>query len=320
MPPEPDSSLTLVIIFRQNPQCEGHNQDRICFDSRVPSRYRQVYPVRQEGARYIMKAGIAHGVAKDAIFAIYRDKESIVAGRSLGSLISSMPDIFSSVMTPFPNQPYFPIMGHAFALQIRAGEEQDLRIHVPMEEGLLGAFEAFAQVMKTSESERFKIMLVEKEKAELSLTLEEGGVVFHILDPLVTMYGITRMPFKVNPTAADINNVLRYAAHYYWHLRRTSSNKNLINAVDVELTALRELEGEYDDDLSPIRAPYGPNLNIDGVVNIVVDRTAMYGIKLINKTNRPLYPSLFFFDSGDLSISESSRNMHDSPQLRSLVL
>ncbi|PVF99210.1 hypothetical protein CPB86DRAFT_814161 [Serendipita vermifera] len=305
-------------IPQQNPQCEGHNQDRICFDSKVPSRYRHVYPVRQEGPRYIMKAGISHGIAKDATFAIYRDKQSIVAGQSLGLLISSRPEAFSSVMTLPPGHPIISITDGAFALQVRAGEEQDLRIHVPMEQGLLGAFEAFAQVMKESELGRFKIMLVDKEKAELSLSLENGSVVFNILDPLVTMYGVTQIPFKVNPEAADIIHVLRHAAHYYWHLRRTSSDKNLINAVDVELTALREVDGEYYDDLSPMRVPGGPNLNVDGVVNIVVDKRTMYGIKLVNKTSRPLYPYLFFFDSGDLSItpyfqSPSSGGRVDAP-------
>jgi hypothetical protein len=50
--------------------------------------------------------------------------------------------------------------------------------------------------------------------------------------------------------------------------------------------------------------PYGPDLNIDGVIDFIVDEKAMYGIRIVNDTAEPLYPYLFYFDNTDFSISE----------------
>jgi len=62
---------------------------------------------------------------------------------------------------------------------------------------------------------------------------------------------------------------------------------------------------ECDDFLMPILVPDTPNLVQDGVVDLCVDETSMYGIKITNDTNVALFPSLFYFDNSDLSIQSS---------------
>ena len=61
---------------------------------------------------------------------------------------------------------------------------------------------------------------------------------------------------------------------------------------------LEELD-DYDDDFNPIVKPVGDNLNVEGVVDLVVNTDDLYGIKLVNNSAYDLYPSLFFFDNSD---------------------
>jgi hypothetical protein len=133
-----------------------------------------------------------------------------------------------------------------------------------------------------------------KVEAELDIALEDGQVVFNILDPRVTNFGLTRIPFHISPKADDVYPVIRAAARYLWHLR-TNKNPAFQNKVRIEFKQLmvtREIQ------------PYGPDLNIDGVIDFIVDEKAMYGIRIVNDTAEPLYPYLFYFDNTDLSISE----------------
>jgi len=187
-------------------------------------------------------------------------------------------------------------------LQTRTGEEEDLRLHVQLDDKLAPIFEALGQEMQREGSDRRRISLVEKDKAELDISLDGDQVVFNILNPQVTQFGLHQMPFRVNPTYDDVFPVINASAHYYWHLRRNNSDRVLQNRIDVVFTKVKELE-TYDDDFNPIIEPVGDNLNVEGVVNLVVDPDDMYGIKIVNRSSLDLYPSLFFFDNSDLSIA-----------------
>jgi len=136
----------------------------------------------------------------------------------------------------------------------------------------------------------------------LDISLEDGYVVFKPLNTLVTQWGLTRIPFRVSASIAEVNTVILASAHYFWHLRRTNTKQSLKNRVRIEFTRLKELNNQFDDDFNPLVAPDGPNLNINGTVDLIVDHNAMYGVKIVNDTNLALYPSLFFFDNSDLSI------------------
>jgi len=111
------------------------------------------------------------------------------------------------------------------------------------------------------------------------------------------------MPFRMESTYDDVYPVIRASAHYHWHLRRNNTSRRLQNYIQLEFKKVEELEDEYDDDFNAIIKPVGDDLNVAGVVDIVVNTDDMYGIKLINNSALDLYPSLFFFDNSDLSIS-----------------
>jgi len=165
-------------------------------------------------------------------------------------------------------------------------------------------FDAVFQKMQCSGSADKGFVVVPKEQADLDVEIEDGYVVFNILNPQVTKFGLFRMPFRLNPHVDDVYPVVAAAADYHWHLNRTQKKETFQNKVRVEFLKLKQDDEEFDENFNLIIRPDGPNLNMGGVVDIIVDKDAIYGINIINDTPLGLYPSLFFFDNSDLSISE----------------
>src|ERR1700754_1896675 len=80
----------------------------------------------------------------------------------------------------------FLFSSNAYAVQTRAGEKEDLRLNVALNENLLNVFRALVQQVQTSTSDTRKIQLVEMDgNPHFRVDLEEGRVVFENLDPMV---------------------------------------------------------------------------------------------------------------------------------------
>jgi hypothetical protein len=212
---------------------------------------------------------------------------------------------FTADMRLPDNTSAFVLVDMGYALQTRTGEEEDLRLHIAPDDTLALIFEALRQDMLRTDSNRRRISLVGKNKAELDIAIDGDRVIFNILNPQVTQFGLNQMPFRVDPTYDAIYPVVRASAHYYWHLRRNSTSRVLENHIQLDFKKLKELE-EYDEDFNLVLEPVGDNLNVSGIVDLVVNPDDMYGIKLVNTSDLDLYPSLFFFDNSDLSICEYS--------------
>ena len=248
-----------------------------------------------------MDAGAAHGINKGAEFAIYQDQESPPKTSPLGTLVVGETSAFTTIMNLPDNASGFVLTGIGYALQIKTGEEEDLRIHIALDDKLAPIFEALGKDMQRACSGHWKIVLLDKAKAELDIAVDGDRVVFNILNSQVTQFGLHRMPFRIKPTYDDVYRVIHASAHYHWHLRRHNISRILQDQVQLEFRKVKELD-DYDEDFNPIVEPVGDNLNVEGVVDLVVDTDDMYGIKLINNSAHDLYPALFFFDNSDLSI------------------
>ncbi|KAF9240013.1 hypothetical protein BU15DRAFT_61646 [Melanogaster broomeanus] len=279
--------------YRQNPQCEGFFQERTIFHSKAPSQQRVLYKIRREGDKLVMDAGAAHGIVNMAHFAVYRDRESTLEGTQLGTVVALHVDPFTTTLDITTDGSRFLLPEGGYALQTRAGIEEGLRVHIEVDEKLTPVFDVLGREMQRASSQ-MRILLVEKERAELDFALEGGYVVVNLLDSVVTTLGLTRMPFRIEPTADAHTST--------WHLRRKSKTQALHKKIEVEFTELIQSEEEYDDDLQPVIQPIGPNLNRENIVDLQIKSNAMYGIKITNNLDVPLYPSLFFFDNSDLSI------------------
>ena len=292
-----------AFFYSQNPQCEGYHQDRFFFDLKALSGRRTFYPVCENGDQYVMQAGAAHGVTNGAEFTVYQESEFPPRTPPLGSLVVCQISAFTSTLSLPPGGTRFALPQPTYALQSKAGVE-GFRLHVAPDETLTDLCATLAQETQYADSAHTKIMLVEKERAEMDIGIEDELVVFNIRNPLVTQFGLVRMPFQIRPHVGEVCPVIRAAAHYYWHLRRTNKKAPFENQVRIEFMRLKQDEEDFDENFNLITRPDGPNLNMGGVVDIVVDKDAMYGIKITNDTPLTLYPSLFYFDNSDLSISE----------------
>jgi hypothetical protein len=250
-----------------------------------------------------MEAGTAHGITGGAIFALYTNRNHTPAQVPVATLKASSINGSTTILVPLPGSARPDIKKQAFALLIKAGEDESFRLHVEPNEKLKAILDEVAEEREIYHPMEPKILFVEREKAELEIATDDEKLVFNIMDPLVREQGLCRLYGTSPLTLQDLGPVVRKAAHYFWHLRRTGNAKRLQDVVDIELRRLEEVDEEYDDMFNPVRRPYGPNLIKDGVIDIVIETEAIYGIKIINKSKVPLYPSLFYFDNSDLSIS-----------------
>ena len=286
-----------VYSISQNPQCEGVFRERSIFNGKVSDkRTARVYYkiLKSEGKTYMMpEAGETAGITVGTEFEVYQDRNSV---HLLGTVVAH--ELSASSTTLYAKGSRFALERDGVALKSRTGTEERVRIHV--EDGNLKS------LVKKADQNRRIIQLVERDRADFGMALENGKVVFNIYDSEVTVYGLTRMPYLIEPTVEAISPVLRAAAHFYWHRRRTlkSGRGQLAEKVKIEATELKLERVEYDDELKPVGV-YGPTSSRrkgGKVFDLQIGKT--YGWKIINNCKMPLYPALFYFDNSDWSISE----------------
>ena len=112
-------------------------------------------------------------------------------------------------------------------------------------------------------------------------------------------YGLTRMPYSLEPTLEAISPVIHAAAHFYWHRRRTlQTGRGLATKVEIEVMEL--------EDGMETGAVYGPTARVNwkGGNCFNLQTETAYRWRIFNKSNVALYPALFYFDNSDWSISE----------------
>lgn len=241
----------------------------------------------------IPDAGSAHGITVGAEFRVYQEQDF---GNLLGVVVAMELSPFSTILDARESR--FALEKDGVALQNFVGIEEHVRIHVADKKlkGLVG---------KMDPSQRIIRLVDRAHEADFGMGIENGKVVFHIFDPDVTKYGLTRMPLTLEPTLDDLSPVIRAAAHFYWHRRRTpqTSRTRLADFVEIEVTELRH-NGTYDDSFEPVLAPTNWKRGKDFSLQIKSGNETIYGWKIINKSKVPLYPALFYFDNSDWSISK----------------
>jgi hypothetical protein len=240
----------------------------------------------------VIDAGEAAGITVGAEFEVYQD-QNLASGDLLGTVVARDLSAFSTTL--YVKKSRFSLNGDGVALKSLAGTEERVRIHVT--DRILKNL-----VQKFDPNQRI-IQLAERNRAEFGMALENGKVVFNIYDSDVRSYGLTRMPYVLEPTIEAITPVLRDAAHFYWHRRRTDRGL-LAEKVKIEVTELKLVRVDYDNELKAVGV-YSPTASgSKGGKVFNVETEKLYGLKIINNCKMPLYPALFYFDNSDWSISE----------------
>ena len=241
------------------------------------------------------------GISLEAEFEVYQDQDS---DHLLGIAVVKELNPFSTKLRAKDHK--FVLEGDGVARQTSAGTQVPvLRIHVADE------LKALVEDIKRTDQSHRIIQMVERNQAEFGMALEDGKVVFDILDPLVLKYGLTRMPFtNLEPTIEAVSLVLRSAYHFYLHLRRTprvenDTGKGLADVVEIEMAEMEHDGVTFNDDFEPVLSPIKTSWKGGKEFELQIsDEGTVHGWKIINKSKVDLYPALFYFDISDWSISE----------------
>lgn len=293
----------------QNPQCEGPNQSRVLFNSRVSGQRRLFYQIgRSRAGGYVLKAGEAHDISTGAEFAVYSDRDE---PRPLCTMRAVETVAFASRLElTDDSDPYsFDHNAPKFALQTRIGKAEDVRLFIEPNPKFLDVFIRIVHEMQMMETTRRQFVLVDSRDAQpdLVITLKNGNQAeFEIMDPMSRNAGLTRMPFSVPADPYTLHPLLCSASDFYWHLHRSNKATSIKLSLKIDFECFKLTKtGQYDERFREIWMPDpdGGNLQAGGLMTIYVDDEAIYGFKVTNKTNIPLYAALFYFDMSDLGIA-----------------
>ncbi|KAK0234493.1 caspase domain-containing protein [Armillaria nabsnona] len=232
-------------------------------------------PTPMTPEQYILEAGEAHGITKNAEFVVFADRTK--ASESVWETQTALGTVVAVNTTAFTTMCNFSLRGDKTqrftllnpraALQTQVGDGQDVGLFVELAPELLPVFEQIAKEMKSSEAAKRTFFLVDshEDKPDLVITVDGNRIHFEIM-------------------------------HERW--------SPLAGKVNLECMKLKET-GEYTDDLEEILMPdpNGHNLNVGGVIMVDVNEDAIYGFKITNTSVVPLYVWMFYFDISDLSIS-----------------
>jgi hypothetical protein len=260
------------------------------FDGKAKRTASAYYKIRKSGGdTFVIDAGEAAGITVGAEFDVYEDQDS---GDSLGTVVAHKLSAFSTTLYA---KARIALDQDGVALKSRAGREELVGIHV--------ADKSLKDLVKKIDPNQRIVQLVERDRAEFGMSLENGKVIFDNYDSDVTKYGVTRMPHTLEPTLEAISRVIRAAAHFYWNRRRTPSTDRgrLAKKIEIEVN---ELEEDFDDDINPFYIPTNANCDWKIGEDLKLQTGTAYGWKITNNWAVSLYPSLFYFDDSDWSISE----------------
>ncbi|THV02695.1 hypothetical protein K435DRAFT_792310 [Dendrothele bispora CBS 962.96] len=306
--------ITRLHLKNQSPQCEGDNQTRILFNSKVTRPSCTLFNIEADASAsnpYIFKleAGEAHGITNKSQFAVYSDMKMTTL---LGTVTALNTTAFETRCTSEGGA--FTFQGTAYAIQTHAGEKQDmcLRFINTNDSALLNLFVCLGQEMQRADANKRTFRLVDTPNdsdtraPDLAISTQNGFVQFHIEEKTCQANGLTMMPYN-DVRVDDINlliSILRSAADFYWNLNL----KGCFLGSKVTVDCLKVVDsGKYTDDGDPIFTPQEVDgkevkLNVEERIIIDVDEDVNYGYRINNTSNKPLYAALFYFDVSDLSV------------------
>jgi hypothetical protein len=197
----------------------------------------------------------------------------------------------------------------AYARQVRCGPDEALRVHFTHPLTRVVTMKAVSSVAVNPDEVDVGFRDTAANQAEFIVDLDGNDAVFSTGNTLAKKYGLERLPHVVPAKAKDISHVLRFAARWNWHVQRKNTvSRPFTGMVDLEFIRLEQVDDGFDEQGVPIMKPMGKNMirvvESIGVVEMKVEPDHFFGLKIVNRTRRHLYPYLFHFDVKDQSIGE----------------
>ncbi|KAG6809127.1 hypothetical protein H0H92_001457 [Tricholoma furcatifolium] len=285
----------------QTPHCEGQHVSRRLFNKRGTGAdgafiFSQIAKTEDGTELYILHAGAAQGITEGSVFEVHITDlitDSRHANPPCGWLVVSNVRAFRSELTFPPNTPDFDIP-RLFYCKLISRQRKEIKVYCADKEWLLSVFPS-----ETCQTLSITLTSTASE-AHLQLSLLDGKVQFLRNDPMINPWLQPQLPHSIKKTEIHaIREVVRCWVHFTYHLTRRASSE--FKGVWMEL---RELGSKHSASYDGTLCPFGPNLIENEPAGLVVDEDARLGMVIHNRTDRPLYPYLFYFDPSDLLIIE----------------
>ena len=124
---------------------------------------------------------------------------------------------------------------------------------------------------------------------------------------MATVYGFDHKFPTMKATPHDFTSFLEKARCFYQERdRHTSIDSEVAKAITLEFYKLGATCLKFEDIPDCQLGVSGPNLYSGNIINFIFEKGCVYGVKLTNLSSRDLYPTLFYLDNSDFSISITS--------------
>jgi hypothetical protein len=288
--------LPTSFIVSQNPQVEGVNQHRHIFNSKVPSAAPPAYLARydSDSGLVLLNAGTAHGVTLGAEFA-YAPHDS---GKPLLTFTVNNSASFFSTLKPTidPSSQSLPVVFTVF--QAKPGLGSTINLYLSADDNSVSLVSACQDIRCLPHDIEF---VDSRDDAHLELTLRDNEVVVSVRDRKATVYDFDH---KFLTTRHNLTSFLEKAGCFYRERDcHTSIDSEMAKNVTLEFYELGPTPSKFEDIPECQWGASDPNLHSADTIDFIVEEGCAYGVKLTNLNSYDLYPTLFYLDNGDFSIS-----------------
>jgi hypothetical protein len=196
----------------------------------------------------------------------------------------------------------------AVAVQIKTGQAiGNLRVRVAGNSvyGNL-ALDAAERTRAVKGAQRWGVSICADGPAELGIVSGDGEctLAFEILDEQICSLGLTGLTVTVPAQLDHLEVVLRAAAHFFYHLRRTPTINHLLQSkVAMHVHSLKETSEIFQPDQHDVIPPV-MNAEEPPVWRVMASNSEKhYGVELKSRVNFGFSASLLYFDCGTFEIS-----------------
>jgi hypothetical protein len=191
------------------------------------------------------------------------------------------------------------------AQHVFPGDRPKLRIHVRDEATIWMVRDAVTRELAADNVMKpMNIVLSPIETASVVISTGREGIYFDFADPEINRHGLKRLPHITPANVIDLQRTIHAISHHLYHLRFPKIPVDDEAAFFASKVSIEVFKAKvYLDDPPSI---IGDNLNVNGKgIDLEMDGSPQV-IVIKNDSEFDIYPALFYFESIDLSISQSS--------------
>lgn len=291
----------------QTPQCEGRGQDRLLFRTEF-SLSKGMIALRRMGdpTRFKVKVGSASGINIGTEFGVFASNTPST-GTPLAHLVAINVGVIDSILSfPQPGQ-VFEIPSDAYVVVTKYNDRKNgVRLLVTDESKLRPYWQEVFQTLRALPID--VIWTKPDEPYDLALMPTNTGADLLRRDPELDAE-LQPVSLKNEYGARKTTKILVSVIHFHFHLQRRNPDAPLRADLGMRLIELRKSPkvaswgySQYAPADKPVDL-FGDSVSSGEVVEMRTDPDKHYGLTIINRSKRSLYPYVLYYDLEDYSIA-----------------